>query len=104
MKPPKDPRLYVPPNIKNAIDRYVRQRIPPDPFTRAVLERDLEAVVLADETSLKFLKDIYMYVYNYIPSMAWGSPERVKNWLSGETQRQYGYKLIDEEDTTDGRD
>lgn len=87
--------MPVPPNIKGAIKRYVEDRLPPGHFTTAVLENNLtEAIGRADRESLANIVDIVGYVYTSIPSIAWGSPQRVKDWLSGETQERYGYKVV----------
>ena len=87
--------MPVPPNIKGAIERYIKDRLPPGHFTTAVLENNLrEAFLYADRDSLANMLDIVSYVYNTIPSIAWGSPQRVKDWLSGETQERYGYKVV----------
>lgn len=75
----------IPENIKGAIDRYVEHRIGPGSFTRAVLENNLSmAIGKADRYSYANLSAIVRYVYNHIPSPAWGSKEAVKNWLDKE--------------------
>ena len=51
--------MPIPPLIKAGIDHYVRQRIPPGGFLRAVLENNLsEAFARADATSTANMKDI----------------------------------------------
>lgn len=71
----------IPPAIRDAIDRWVRDSIPGGHFTMAVLANDLhEAVARADENSLHALHSIVAYVYNEIPSAAWGSPEKLRAW------------------------
>ena len=73
-----------PQEIKEAIDRYVEDRLPPGSFTRAVLENDLRtAVFQAHPLMLPFLKNVVMYVYWEIPHMCWGSREKVREWLKG---------------------
>jgi len=70
--------------IKNAIDRYVNDRIMPGGFLYAVLTNNLfEAIGRADCHSLDNLVDICSYICNEIPSVCWGSAEKVDNWLNG---------------------
>ncbi len=72
----------LPPFTKQQIDQYVEQRIPPGGFLYAVLANDLfEAVAKADDINIHCLNDIVKYIYNDTPSVCWGSPEAVKDWL-----------------------
>lgn len=72
------------PDTKAAIDRYVDGRIPTGSFLRAVLENNLmEAMGRADIGNRHSLFEICEYIYNNIPLICHGSPERVKNWLKG---------------------
>jgi len=60
---------------------YAKGQYPTGDFLRAVLENDLmQAFGRADETSLKCLKDIAMFVYNEMPINCHGSKEIVKQW------------------------
>lgn len=68
--------------FKEAIDRYYQHGIPTGSFLEAVLENNLkEAIGRADSDAIENLKDIVIYLYNDIPSICWGSPEKVKNWF-----------------------
>ena len=70
-------------STKDAIDRYIVDRIPPGSFLKAVLSNDLlESFARADEENKEDLAEIVAYLYNQIPSDAWGSPEKVRDWLS----------------------
>ena len=70
-------------HIKEALDRYVKDRIPPGDFLTAVLKNDLtEACGRADVFNRVNLHMIVEYAYNFMPSACWGSPEKVKAWLS----------------------
>ena len=54
-------------------------------FLIAVLENNLTgALRAADSASRKGLVDIMLYLWNEVPSSCWGSPAKVKAWLSGE--------------------
>jgi hypothetical protein len=66
-----------------ALDRYVKDRIPTGGFLGAVLCNNLkEAVGMADIESQLQLCAIVSYCYNHIPSESWGSPEKVAQWLT----------------------
>ena len=71
-------------NIIEALDRYVKHRIPTGGFLQAVLENDLSgALGRADDENRRDIYEIVSYCYNHIPSVCWGSPEKVKEWLEG---------------------
>jgi hypothetical protein len=68
----------------SGIHRYVYQHIKPGSFLTAVLSNDLkEAIGQADEDNLCEIANIVGYIYNEIPGICWGSPERVTDWLKG---------------------
>jgi len=70
------------PEIKAAIDRYAKERIPTGDFLRAVLENDLfEAIGRADLGNRMDIHEICSYIYNNIPLNSWGSKKIVKEWL-----------------------
>lgn len=74
----------IPDGVREAIDRYVENRVETGSFTRSVLENDLNgAIGRADPQSLAALKDIVSHVYNCIPRACQGSPETVEGWLAG---------------------
>ena len=69
-------------HIKESIDLYVSEGVPPGVFLTAVLSNDLmEALGRADRENRETLYDICGYIYNEIPSACHGSPEKVKGWL-----------------------
>ena len=68
----------IPKVTKDSLDRYVNEGIMPGGFLRAVLTNDLaSAVFKADSNNLAALKDIMLYIYNEVPSDAWGSTATV---------------------------
>lgn len=68
--------------IKESLDRYAKDRIPPGGFLTAVLENDLmSAIASADHMNRQRLSEICKYVYNNLPSSIWGSREKVQNHL-----------------------
>lgn len=74
---------FLPEHMRGAMKLYLENGIEPGSFLTAVLRNDLkEAVGRADHINLQYLTNIVSYCYNEIPSTAWGSPERVTNWLN----------------------
>jgi hypothetical protein len=70
-----------------ALRRYIDEKCPVGNFLTAVLSNNLsEAVARADEENLKNLPAFVGYLYNEAPSLCWGSPERVKEWLYGDRE------------------
>lgn len=77
-------RDRVPQHTLEALDMYVKERIPTGDFLYAVLTNNLmEAFGRADELNREALYDICVYVYNEIPGICHGSPEKVESWLNG---------------------
>ena len=71
-----------PDHIKESIDRYVSQGVPPSDFLYNVLTNNLkEAIAHADEDNLDVLPHIVAYLHNEIPFPCWGTPEKVALWL-----------------------
>lgn len=79
-----EPDKYYPISdyIYGALERYLNNGIMPGSFMTAVLENNLmEAFGRADSFNTENMKNIVGYVYNHIPGNAWGSKERVNEWL-----------------------
>lgn len=78
------------PDIREAIDAYAANHDTVGGFLTAVLENKLkESVQLADDDNLRDLQEIVSYVYQHVPSQAWGSPTRVEAWLAGPEAAPY---------------
>ena len=74
--------MMIPKDTLTGLKRYVEDRIHPGGFLIAVLENNLtESFGQADKKNRKVLFEIVCYCYNELPSICWGSPEKVKNWL-----------------------
>ena len=72
------------PDTRFAIDAYVQSRVAPDDFITAVMENNLvRAFQMADDENLHDLQEIVTYVYQKVPSIAWGNTTRVIAWLAG---------------------
>lgn len=73
--------FYIPERMLEAIDRYVKQGIPPGSFLTAIFSNDLVgAAGKADDENLRNLPAYADYLYNRIPSSCWGSREIVNGW------------------------
>lgn len=78
-------RRGVPEHLVSGIVHYLVNRIEPGGFLLAVLSNDLMgAFGRADEQSRWGMPSLVTFIYNDIPSTAWGSPEKVRRWLAGE--------------------
>jgi hypothetical protein len=69
-------------SVIDGLSRYVNQRVPTGSFLKAVLENNLkETVLCADEENTLAIHEIVRYCYVELPSICWGSPEKVQKWL-----------------------
>jgi hypothetical protein len=88
----------APIHIRETIRLYVERRCEPGHFMTAVLENNLkEACARADEINKYQLFDIVQFLYWEVPSICWGSPESVHEWLcrkegeeNAEAESHYG--------------
>ncbi len=70
-------------DLYGALERYLNHGIMPGSFLTAVLENDLkEAFGRADIDNEANMKNIVGYMYNNFPSNAWGSKEKVRQYLT----------------------
>lgn len=77
---PTDP--YLPEHIRDGMKMYLDQGYEPGGFLYSVLTNNLKnAVGNADHINLRYLTNIVCYCYNEIPSEAWGSVEKVEQWM-----------------------
>lgn len=71
----------IPEHTQAALDRYVNSGIMPGGFLTAVLSNDLfGAVAMADSANRLALPEIVAFIYNDVPSAAWGSADKVYSW------------------------
>lgn len=69
-------------DLYGALERYLNNGIMPGSFLTSVLENNLcEACGRADHENIRNLKNIVGYIYNHIPSSAWGSRDKVESYL-----------------------
>ena len=73
----------IPAHTQAALRRYVEQGSVPGGFLIAVLTNDLMgALAQADSDNILVLRDICTFVYNNVPSDAWGNDDKVYAWSS----------------------
>lgn len=75
---------FVPQHLRGGLSRYVEQGIRPGDGLLSILEDRPLSQVLArvDAETAAALLEIYRFLYNNVGSPAWGSPERVKDWIA----------------------
>ena len=72
----------IPQYTQEALSNYVLNKLPPGGFLTAVLANDLMgAVARCDAWNHAYMKDICNFVYNRMPSNAWGSYYHVQKYL-----------------------
>lgn len=80
--------MEIPPYMEEGIARYVEKGRLPGDFLYGVLMNDLRrAVDYADDLNIKVIPAYIGYFYNNVPSVCWGSTERVVEWV-GRTQEE----------------
>jgi len=74
----------IPKDIFDALVEYMVKRHPVGDFLYAALSNDfMGAICRADDQNIHALHAIAIYIYNEIPSAAWGSKAKVDAWLAG---------------------
>ncbi len=72
----------IPVPILEGLREYGLQHVRAGGFLHAVLCNNLhEAICSADAGSLAAIRPIVLYVQNALPSICWGSQEKVEAWL-----------------------
>lgn len=72
----------IPENTKESLHLYVNSGLRPGHFLEAVLSNDLfGAVSHADSQNSAALVEIVRYVYNELPTGAYGSHEKIRAWI-----------------------
>lgn len=75
----------IPDRMMNGIDNYVNHRLEPGGFLSAIIENNLvSAIFRADDENIRNIPAYVAYFYNEVPSVCWGSREKMKEWLNGQ--------------------
>jgi len=73
----------IPDELRGAFVRYIEQGIQPGSFISAALENDFCAACTHADTQNRFvLYDVAIYIYNYVPSVAWGDRRAIAAWMA----------------------
>lgn len=73
---------FMPHYTEIALRHYVNDGLEPGGFLKSVLENDLvSAIFRADVNNYSNIKAICRFVQWELPQEAWGSPEKVAQWL-----------------------
>lgn len=82
--------------MQYGIQNYLEHGQPVGGFLTALLSNDLkETCSRADSTNAQLIYEWVKWLYNNAPGSAWGSPQRVAEWMS---HRGLEFKLREEED------
>lgn len=60
---------------------YVEHGCTPGSGWEAMLSNDLRAIIMVDAETAADMRQIYRWLVNHAPSRAWGSIERVREWI-----------------------
>lgn len=71
------------PRHAGSYQRYIEYGIPPGSFMSSLLSNDLkETFARADSVNQHIVLDHINWLWNYAPTMCWGSRENFDNWLA----------------------
>lgn len=76
-------KTSIPNNLHYGLANYIAEQYQPGGFLTSVLENDLvQAVSNGDEDSQDALVKLVKWLYQFAPGDCWGSPEKVRQWLT----------------------
>ena len=74
----------LPEHCREGMKRYIEHGIIPGDFLQAVICNKLvESFAIADDTNIKRLFDYTDFLYNEVPTSAWGSEKKMLEWANG---------------------
>lgn len=83
----EDGKHLVPDHMWGGVKRFFVNRIPPGHFLMALFSNDLMgAFGRADDGNAANMRRYCQFLYNYAPTGSYGSPENVRDWLSGSVE------------------
>lgn len=76
--------FYIPDRMMSGLERYIKHGIEPGGFLFSILSGKslMEVVNRADDENLANLPAYAGYLYNEVPTAAWGSTENVAAWMA----------------------
>jgi len=73
----------LPPNLRPDLVRYILTGSPVGHFLTALIANDLmEATARADDTTMKNLRTLCQFLYNFAPGSCHGSEDKMKAWMA----------------------
>lgn len=79
----------IPADTIRTINDYVEKGYHPGGFVTSVLSNNLKmSFSSADVHNRNAMFEIVKYLYNEIPSVAWGSPKEVEEWLESKNNKE----------------
>ena len=91
----------IPEHCQKGMKRYIEHGIIPGDFLQAVICNNLvESFARADGTNILCLFDYACFLYNEIPTSAWGSEEKMMKW--SEAKRTEDLPELSEDDYRNG--
>ena len=77
--------------VVEGLKRYVDHGVPPGDFLYAMLTNNLtETFARADIQNQTRVMDYVTVLYNYIPAEAWGSEDKVEQWMTKRKEENHG--------------
>ena len=79
----------LPENLRAGVRRYIESGVRPGSFLSSVIRNDLRMAVQLgdDDMTLCSLRKITIWFYNHAPPTSYGSAERMKSWIDGESYK-----------------
>jgi hypothetical protein len=72
----------IPERMREALKRYVIDRIAPGSFLTRIIQNDLKgAFDYADDENIKLIGLYLLWLENFPPARSWGSPSAMAKWL-----------------------
>ena len=73
-----------PEHLRGSIENYFKHRVPFGNFLTAFFSNDLGmAISRADSDNSNLFNELYVFMYNELPSGCYGNKEKVRDWLDG---------------------
>jgi len=93
----------IPEHCRRGMKRYIEHGIIPGGFLQAVICNNLvESFARADGTNILRLFDYASFLYNEIPTSAWGSEEKMLEWANGFHPQKPDLPELPEDDYRNG--
>lgn len=76
-------KYVIPAYMRNGLEAYVKRGVPTGDFLYGVLTNNfIKIVTHADDENINNILAYANWLYNYCPIGAWGSEEKVNEWIN----------------------